>query len=349
MQFFEKFMLNNWLITSVTFLYFTFLCQATELIPISHTTPKTNYVATKISIIRSNTSELPESINREAYATIDRARSALIDLQNTNGTWRTNLGFETVLPAIALLDINSTSEYYSNEIDNATNAAKNWLEIKANKPWSIQETKEVAISINLLTLTQKKNLIPQAAISHLKKNTTQSLHGLDPIGKYFFILALAQYDELPQESFDTIIREQAQIKESELLPICMIGISRLMRSKSEIPPNDAKAYLRFLANKLQLGYHNLSPGENEVLFPQLGFLTMIFASSFTNRQLALDTSLFPYDWRNHLANRIIALQIYCTETGAPYWRGELESDSRTSYNSLEATTLAIITLSNLVN
>ena len=77
---------------------------------------------------------------------------------------------------------------------------------------------------------------------------------------------------------------------------------------------------------------------------------MIFASGFPNRQFAKDKSIFPYDWRNHLANRIIASQIYCTETGEPYWRGASSTElARSSYEALEASTLAIITLVNLAN
>lgn len=344
-------LINKLRSSAIIICFFHTLCLMAESAPImlSELALTPNFIGTKVSIIRSNTSELPESINREAYATIDRAREAVVALQSKDGTWQTANGEKTILPALALLEGAKPSPFYSNQFCRATKAAEAWIKENASKPWSIYEIKEASIALNLLAITGQAEEVPQAAIEHLKNISTQSLKALDPIGKYFLILALAQYNELSQESFDTIIREQSQIKESELLPICMIGISRLMRSQSEIPPNDAKAYLRFLANRLQLGYHNLSPGEKEVLFPQLGFLTMIFASSFTNRQLALDKTLFPYDWRNHLANRIIASQIYCTETGAPYWRGEIESDSRSSYNSLEATTLAIITLSNLAN
>lgn len=344
-------LINKLRSSAIIICFFYTLCLMAESTPImlSELALTPNFIGTKVSIIRSNTSELPESINREAYATIDRARDALIALQGNDGYWETDKGEKTILPAFALLDGAKPSPFYSNQFYCATKAAQKWINKNASKPWSTYEIKEASIALNLLAITGEPGTVPLVAIEHLKNISTKSLNELDPIGKYFLILALAQHNELSQESFDTIIREQSQIKESELLPICMIGISRLMRSQSEIPPNDAKAYLRFLANRLQLGYHNLSPGEEEVLFPQLGFLTMIFASSFTNRQLALDKTLFPYDWRNHLANRIIASQIYCPETGAPYWRGEFKKDSRTSYNSLEATTLAIITLSNLAN
>ena len=327
------------------------LCHAVELeqaFPIEFAlTP--NYIGTKISIIRSNTSELPESINREAYATIDRARDALVELQSTNGMWKTNDGDETLLPALALFDGYTPSPFYSNKLERAISAAQDWLKVNANKPWSKKQTKEAAITINLLALSKQTDTVPPAAIDHLKNISPATLHQLDPIGKYFLIIALAQLNELTLTSFDTIIREQASVDKNDLLPISIIGISRLMRAKTDTPTNDAKAYLRFLSSKLQLGYHNPSP-DNEVLSPQLAFLTTIFASSFTNRQLALDTTLFPYDWRNHLANRIIATQIYCSETGAPYWKENAgEDEVRSSYNALEATSLAIITLTNLAN
>lgn len=328
-----------------------FLCCIAETPPIilSELALAPNYLGTQVSIIRSNTSELPESINREAYAAIDRARNALVQIQNKDGTWTTDENRKTVLPALALIDGTNPSIFYTNEFCNAISAAKKWLNENSNTAWSIYDTKEAAIILNLLTIAQQSESVPSVAIEHLKNISSQNLQKLDPIGKYFLILALAQYNKLSTENFDTIIREQSKIKETNLLPISMIGISRLMRAKTETPSNDAKAYLRFLANKLQLGYHNPSPGTEDVLTPQLGFLTMIFASSFTNRQLALDTTLFPYDWRNHLANRIIASQIYCTETGAPYWSGEATAQLCSAYNSLEATTLAIITLSNLAN
>lgn len=309
-----------------------------------------NYIGTKISIIRSNTSELPESINREAYATIDRARNALVELQAANGMWETDDGYKTIIPALALFDGYTPSPFYSNKLERTISAAKDWLKENANKPWSIKQTKEAAAAINLLALSKQTSAVPPAAIDHLKNISPVTLHQLDPIGKYFLILALAQFNELTLSNFDTIIREQASIENDDLLSISIIGISRLMRAKSEVPTNDAKAYLRFLSRKIQLGYHNPSPGNEEVLSPQLGFLTTIFASSFTNRQLALDTTLFPYDWRNHLANRIIAAQIYCSETGAPYWKENAgKNEPITSYGALEATSLAIITLTNLAN
>ncbi|MBO7299297.1 MAG: hypothetical protein J6V41_05760 [Kiritimatiellae bacterium] len=335
----------------ILFAMFSTLCNAAEskqAFPIEFAlTP--NYIGTKISIIRSDTSELPESINREAYATIDRARDALVELQSENGMWKTNDGDETILPALALFDGYTPSPLYSNKLQRAISAAQNWFKENANNPWSIKQTKEAAIAINLLAISKLGDTVPPAAIDHLKNISPATLHQLDPIGKYFLIIALAQFDELTLTSFDTIIREQASVDNNDLLPISIIGISRLMRAKSHIPTNDAKAYLRFLSNKLQLGYHNPSP-DDEVLSPQLTFLTTIFASSFTNRQLALDTTLFPYDWRNHLANRIIAMQIYCPETGAPYWKKNAgKNEPITSYEALEATSLAIITLTNLAN
>lgn len=332
---------------------FCFSNQQTYLSSSGITLIAPSFVGTKISIIRSNTSELPESINREAYATIDRAREAIVNLQNENGSWGTNMGEETILPALALFDGTDISPYYSNQVNRATIAAQKWLIQNANKPWSSQQTKEAVIALYFLALTQQSEMAPAVAIDHLKSIPTQSIQELDPIGKYFFILALEQYGGLSYETFDAIIREQASVKSNNLLHISIIGISRLMRANLETPANDAKAYLRFLSKQIQLGYHNPSPGENENLNPQLGFLTMIFASSFSHRQLALDPTLFPYDWRNHLANRIIASQIYCESSGHPYWKENIQdkgiSKAQNSYSSLEATTLAIITLTNLAN
>ena len=310
-----------------------------------------NFIGTSIPIIRSSSSELPESISREALATIDRSRNAIVQLQEENGEWITTSGGKTFLPALALFDgSKSPSPFYSNELSRATQAATVWLTEIANTVWTLQQTREAAIVINLLYLSGGSASIPPAAVEHLKNLPDKELTRLDPVGKYFFILALANLNELPIKRFDTIIREQARLSKTELLPICMIGISRLMRANTDIPANDAKAYLRFIGNKLQLGYHNLSPSSEEPLTPQLGFLTMIFASGFPNRQFAKDKSIFPYDWRNHLANRIIASQIYCTETGEPYWRGASSTGlARSSYEALEASTLAIITLINLAN
>lgn len=344
-------MLNTWPVACITIFCCTLLCHAAEPITFAEAPFAPVHIGTKISIIRSNSSELPESINREAYATIDRARYALVELQNDNGTWTTDSGEETILPALALFDGLDTSPFYSNELSIATIAAHEWLKDNANKPWSTQQIKEAAIVLNLLAIIRQTDLVPEGALDHLNNISTQSVRELDPIGKYFLILALAQYNSLSIECFDTIIREQSSVAEDDLLSISIIGISRLMRTSSQIPANDAKAYLRYISSKLQLGYHNPSPGANERLTPQLGFLCMIFASSFSNRQLALDTTLFPYDWRNHLANRIIALQIYCPNSGLPYWEEYINEEalSRNSYNSLEATTLAILTLTNLVN
>ena len=314
-----------------------------------------DFAGTKIPFVRSKTSTLPESIHREAFATIDRARSSLVELQSKNGVWITDSGEETVLPALALFDGLIPSPFYAEKLAAASSAANNWLKDNAAKPWTLQQIKEATFALNLLSLTNAEATIHKdVALAHLKSISKHSLSELDPIGKYFLLITLAQYNELSIDCFDTIIREQASINKEDLLAVEIIGIARLMRRNKEIPENDAKAYLRFLANKLQLGYHNSAPGENEILTPSIGFLTMIFASSFSNRQLAMDSKLFPYDWRNHLANRIIASQIYCSKTFAPYWEGNSDSKdeqafSRTSRESLEATTLAIITLSNLAN
>lgn len=103
-----------------------FLCCIAETQPIilSELALAPNYLGTQVSIIRSNTSELPESINREAYAAIDRARNALVQIQNKDGTWTTDENRKTVLPALALIDGTNPSIFYTNEFCNAISAAK---------------------------------------------------------------------------------------------------------------------------------------------------------------------------------------------------------------------------------
>ena len=54
--------------------------------------------------VRSGQAVLPESILRETYAAIDRARATLVRRQGADGLWTLADGTPTAFPALALCD-----------------------------------------------------------------------------------------------------------------------------------------------------------------------------------------------------------------------------------------------------
>ena len=73
--------------------------------------------------------------------------------------------------------------------------------------------------------------------------------------------------------------------------------------------------------------------------PENALLCAILASALPRRDLAADPALFPWDWRNHLANRLVVRQTVDPDTGEAFWDGGSSGAPR-----LLATTQAVLAL-----
>ncbi|MBQ6103511.1 MAG: hypothetical protein IJL06_07550, partial [Kiritimatiellae bacterium] len=78
------------------------------------------------------------------------------------------------------------------------------------------------------------------------------------------------------------------------------------------PPADVLAHVRWLAARLDLRFlaAGAAPDPAHPLDPESALLVALLASSLPRRALAdPDLRLFPRDWRNHLADRLLAAQV----------------------------------------
>lgn len=295
--------------------------------------------AAYIVALRSDQAGLPESILRETYAAIDRSRGTLIEACGDDGLWRLPDGTETLFPALALCDPAPNS--YSNAIGKSLRASSAIAEGMLSKPWTPANASEAAYSLLLQAMADGESPPRQRLIDRLARTRCEDGgHAVSTIA----LVALATWGANMDGRWAGLANE---VYRSGLQTPTAVSISALCRLKAgsgrgSPPGNDVAAHVRWLANTLELRFGGETPQPDPVT-PESAFFVAMLASQLPRQMLLSDATLLPYNWRNHLANRLIAQQKIDPATGFGYWDSS-SSRSPTSRQAIIDTTYAVMAL-----
>ena len=280
-------------------------------------------------VVRSDQAGLPESIGRETWAVIDRSCDSLLEAQTPDGFWASREpGMPDTIPATALGERGCP--------DAALLQTLEMLAEEATRPWDAARIRQTAYA--LLGAARTGAEPPRALIERLARARLDTLSAADCA---LALLALDAFGADTAALWDRLA-ERPVLPNPTLSSVAAAALARQARAASRArttaPGPDVLAHVRWLAQRLSLGFTGLVPPPDPAcpLTPENAFLISVLASSLPRHLLANpDNRLFPYDWRNHLANRLISLQ-QCDDEGRYYWEGE--------HTRAQNTTLAILTL-----
>jgi len=292
-----------------------------------------------IIAIRSEQSALPESIQREAYAAIDRSRVTLLSLRNRDGRWKLHDGSRTIFPALALCD--PDSELHAEALTLSIKASRNDIEQNISKPWSSATVAEAAYT----GLAERMNFGKSIGSRVLARLARTPLSSLKSDEAALLLMALEANGSLMNGGWKTVVNHLHISNETAVAPVAIAALGRLKSKPGGLdkPGNDVLAHARWIARRLALGLTNNFDGKPDPLTPEAAFFIAVFASQIPRQVLAEDQTLLPYDWRNLLANRLIAQQLKDPATGFDYW-DTASSPSPDSDSAIRATTYAVMTL-----
>lgn len=268
-----------------------------------------SFAAGSLVALRSEQAALPESISREAFAAIDRACDSLRESLGTNSVWQGADSAPTVVPAAALSE--------PGEPSSELGLALRRVESSCTKPWSRAETMEAVFTV--LGASFAGTNVPQTIVARLSHVRPETLPVPDAA------LALLALDAVGADTAEGWERLAGRPLPPEptldsIMPLALARQSRSFhRTGSMEPTPDVVAYLRWLSPKLRLAFRaDLPEGETDSvgLSPETAFFTAVLASRLPSRFLIRGEGAgIPYNWRNHLANRILASQAWMPDFG----------------------------------
>ena len=241
--------------------------------------------------LRSDQAGLPESIGRETLAAIERARESL----------RRNAP-DDVRAAAALSEPGAPAP----ELDAAIAAVATTLD----RPWTPRETEDAAFAA--LGAAFAGTEPPAPLVRRLER---ARLDELPPGAAALALSALDAFGADTASGWDRLAERPVPARPT-LSPVAAAALARQARARrrgvpDDAPPADVLAHARWLAARLDLRFRasGAAPDPEHPLDPESALLVALLASSLPRRALA-DPALgiFPYDWRNHLADRLLALQ-----------------------------------------
>ena len=257
-------------------------------------------------LLRSDLAALPESIRRESLAAVDRACDSLREAADpaAPAPWP-----EGLAPAAALSDAGSPDPLLSNALARAA--------ASVSRPWGAAETRDAAYV--LLGAAWAGATPPPALLDRLAR---ADLSALRPAERAFALVALDSFGADSAAGWDALAR-RAVPPSPALADVAAAALARAARSRrngGDGASPDVLAHARWIAARLHLGFGGADDPANP-LDPESALLCAILASSLPRRDLAADPALFPWDWRNHLANRLVTRQLVDPATYEYHWDG----------------------------
>lgn len=274
-------------------------------------------------LLRSDLAALPESIRRESLAAVDRACDSIREAEDPAA----DLWAGALFPAAALSGAAAPDPLFSAALARAVGTLA--------RPWDAARTRDAAYL--LLGAAWAGADPPPGLLDRLAKAD------LSPLGVADAALALVALDSFGAETaagWDALARRPFPAAPS-LADVAAAALARAARSRrlgGDGASPDVLAHVRWLAARLRLVYGGAEDPATP-LDPASALLCTVLASSLPRHALASDPTLFPWDWRNHLANRLVVRQTVDPDTGAAGWDGGASGAPR-----LLATTQAALAL-----
>ena len=318
------------------------LAAAALLLPLS--------AAAAAPLLRSDLAALPESIRRESLAAVDRAcdslRAALPPRPSVlprpprgedvlprpprgeDVLPRPPRGVADLFPAAALADSAAPDPLFA--------AALSRCAATLAQPWDSARARDAAYL--LLGAARAGAEPPAGLVDRLAKTDLSALGVAD---RALALVALDSFGADTAAGWDALARRPVPAAPT-LADVAAAALARVARARRlrgpDAPMPDVLAHARWLAARLHLGFGGADDPDHEVT-PENALLCAILASALPRRDLAADPALFPWDWRNHLANRLVVRQAVDPDTGEAFWDGGSSGAPR-----LLATTQAVLAL-----
>lgn len=285
--------------------------------------------------IKSEQSGLPESIRRETFAAIDGSRRSILALRDADHLWTRDDGAQTVFPVLALCDPfpKATAE----AVDAALETAAQRLSEKRSQPWTPFTASEAAYA----ALASRMNQARPLETPVLTRLSRVKLSTLSPTDAALLLIALEQNGICVEGGWQAVINTVRHERKPVSCHVAIAALGRLKSASSgtDKPGDDVLAHVRWLTNQLSLRSNLITADSPDALTPEAAYFITVLASSLPRQTLANDATLFPYNWRNAIANRLIAQQRFDLETGHQFWKASTPTGS-----DLQSTTYAIMTL-----
>ncbi len=279
------------------------VCLAALLLP-----PAANRAAAaSATLLRSGLAALPESIRRESLASVDRACDSLRRAADpaSPGLWPCGLA-----PAAALSDAGAPDPLLSNALARAA--------ATLSRPWDAASTRDAAY---VLLGAAWAGVEPPAGL--LDRLARADLAALGPGDRALALVALDSFGADTAAGWDALARRPVPSAPT-LSDVAAAALARADRARRlrgpDAPMPDVLAHARWLAARLRLGFGGADDPAHPVT-PEGALLCTIVASALPRRDLAADPTLFPWDWRNHLANRLVTRQLADPDTDEYGWDG----------------------------
>ena len=272
--------------------------------------------------LRSDQAALPESIARETRASVDRACDSL-----------RVFGAGDVRAAAALSDPGAPAPELRRAFDRLERSRL------LDAPWSGDDADRAVFAALGAAFAGTD---PPAPL--LRRLEREDLDGLSPGSAALALVALDAFGARTEAGWDRLA-ERPLPKRPTIASVAAAALARQARARRrapplDLPPADVLAHARWLAARLDLRFRasGAAPDPEHPLDAEGALLVALLASSLPRRALADPAlGLFPSDWRNHLADRILAAQVRDPDTGLCRW-GAVDGDP------VRETALAVLAL-----
>lgn len=281
-----------------------------------------SHAATGLVIPRSDLPSLPESISRELFASVDRACDSL----RAHGSAPASAGLAS-----------------RGDPDPALDAALRAIGESVPRPWNADDIADAAVVV--LSAAYADVPVPAPILQRLSHVRFRDLSATDAA---LALLALEAADGAPEGEWNALAARPFAAAHGATPPLGDVLAHALARSfraldrNGDVPP-DVQAYVRHLAPRLDLGYalDRRGTADRDAADPRNLFMAAALASRLPHRLLVANGSgLFPYDWRTHVADRLISAQKYDEKHGYFWMSSGITEDRATAWAVLALRAIA---------
>ena len=191
-------------------------------------------------------------------------------------------------------------------------------EEQISKPWD----SDFALAVAYAAISDITNtLSPRVIAKLLRQDTAQ----FTPADTAFVLLALESNGVDCREKWRALAERlnAERSAEPEIARVALSALCHMMtapRGDMSAPSPAALAHLRWIGKRLALGYDNTPTGaDDDILTPETAFFTALSASYLPRTVFVADNPPLPYDWRNHLAARLVAQQRFNPNDNSYNW------------------------------
>jgi hypothetical protein len=281
---------------------------------------------TQITSARSQPWQLPESILRETLAVAERGREFLARQQAEDGLWRLGDGAVTCWPAMAFAG--DVGEAGAAVMTSAVNAVGDALDRDLTRVLTVDETAELARRALVLRAAGARGDLQMRAARRLAAVGTDAFDADDAA------LALeARGDGAARaEGFEwgAVVAKTAAARRPSVASVALAGLARLVRGAAS-DGSAVRAHVRWLARN-----HGRSAEDDWWVARFVDAVPLA----------VLHEEGFPLDWRQRMADALIARQRRDSATGAGFWT-TAKTMSAESPDVLRETTFAVMVLARV--